>query len=206
MRDLRVDLRLGQSGPESGHSEAGTTADSNTADERGQARFRQALKRGPPDTEAGSEVTASAIPLNRSPFDLFGPSGRTIPPEPPSLPTATPGAGMPPTSGSIIGAVAERILVSADATREVRISIRADLLPGVEVRVVQDQGRWVVDFAVTDAGSRKLLQDSGRQAVRELARRLKTGVEMRVTDPFADPSSACCFNDIGDGSGREGES
>jgi hypothetical protein len=76
--------------------------------------------------------------------------------------------------------VAERILVSADGGREVRVSIRDEVLPGVELRLTQEQGRWVACFVATDAASLELLARAGEWMAGQLARRLRCGVEIRL--------------------------
>lgn len=75
----------------------------------------------------------------------------------------------------------ERVLVSDDGEREVRVQISNEVLPGVELSIVQDGGRWVVHFVVGDAASLALLRRTGRTMVSELARRLRQAVEVRIS-------------------------
>ena len=97
--------------------------------------------------------------------------------------------------------VADRILVSSDEGREARIAIRNDVMPGVEVRITQERGRWVVAFIVSDAGSLKVLQNAGQRIADELANRLESGIEVQLIDAsepsgtpantfFADPAQS----------------
>ena len=93
-------------------------------------------------------------------------------------------------------ALAQRILIAADGGREARITLRADVMPGVELHLLQEQGRWVVRFDVTDATSFEQLARAGKWMADELARRLRSGIEIRMTDradaePNAEP--ACAF-------------
>ncbi len=87
--------------------------------------------------------------------------------------------------GRLTDEMAERILVSADGAREVRIVVRDDVLAGVELRMRQQEGRWVVGFVVTDASSLKVLEGASSMLARELAKRLQCGVEVRLTDGSA---------------------
>jgi hypothetical protein len=92
--------------------------------------------------------------------------------------------------------VAERILVSADGGREVRVSIRDEVLPGVELRLTQEQGRWVACFVTTDAASLELLARAGEWMAGQLARRLRCGVEIRLAkgpdaDAADEPTATC---------------
>ena len=76
--------------------------------------------------------------------------------------------------------VADRILVSADDGREARVFIRDDVMPGVEIRITQDRGRWLVAFVISDSKSFEVLEQSGQKIADELATRLKCEVEVQL--------------------------
>lgn len=92
----------------------------------------------------------------------------------------------------LINEVADRILVSADDGREARIHIRDDVMPGVEVRVAQQDGRWIVAFIISDASSFKVLEQAGQKIADELAERLQSAVEVQLiaaSEPAATPAN-----------------
>ena len=142
----------------------------------------------------------------RGAFDLFGRAGRSGGVDaqlPGGAETLLAGAGLQPAAAlpcSVHGEapeadpsdgsaarfaceVAERILVSADDQQEVRVLIRDDVLPGVELRLRRADGRWVVGFTVTDAASFALIEQAGDRIAGDLASRLESGVEVRLAGP-----------------------
>ncbi len=136
------------------------------------------------------DVTAGLI-AGASPFEVGpqGPRGTYATEEPVER-------GAPGDVWKLADEMAERILVSADGSREVRVAVRDDVMAGVELRMVQEQGRWVVEFVVTDAMSFELLERAGGMIADELAKRLRSGVEVRLknpTDRGADDEPVCTF-------------
>jgi hypothetical protein len=91
------------------------------------------------------------------------------------------------SAADLANEVADRIMVSADEGREARIFIRDDVMPGVEVRIAQEQGRWVVTFSIGDAFSFKVLEKAGQGIAEELAGRLSSSIEVNLVDA-SDPS------------------
>lgn len=87
----------------------------------------------------------------------------------------------------------------SDGAQEVRIQLKDSVLPGVEVRVRQEQGRFVVEFVSQNADSTRFL-DAQRGALCGLLEgRLKTDVEVRVI--ASDGTST--GGETGDGRSRE---
>lgn len=116
-----------------------------------------------------------------------------------SAPSGEDGYAAADQAGRLTEALAERILISADGGREARITLSAEVLPGVELHLSQEQGRWVVRFEATDAASFELLAKSGLWMAGELAQRLRSGVEIRVTDqPDAGPDSVPAWTFLAD--------
>jgi hypothetical protein len=113
-------------------------------------------------------VSGNAPPLVRAPLQAENP--------------ARPG-------GELLSRLADRILVSAaDASgpREVRVSLREDVLPGTEIRIRrQPDGNVSVRFVTSDIRSEQLLGANQLTELRDvLARNLQ--VEVRVTTVRAD--------------------
>lgn len=101
----------------------------------------------------------------------------------------------------IVQAVADRVMVSegGDGAQEVRIHLKDSVLPGVEVRVRQEQGRMVVEFVSQNADSTRFL-DAQRGALGAMLEgRLKTDVEVRVTTSDGTETSG----ESGNGRSRE---
>jgi hypothetical protein len=165
----------------------------NSASEEQVDRFRQALTSGAADDVDSAGNPASGTPASparngarpRGAFDLFGPAGlQPVAALPSSTQDDTPEAD--PSDGSagrFACEVAERILVSADDQQEVRVLIRDDVLPGVELRLHRADGRWVVGFSVTDATSFALIEQAGDKIAGDLAARLESDVEVRLAGP-----------------------
>jgi hypothetical protein len=155
------------------------------------ARFRTALAadgQGDADrTEAAASAAAGEQAYARGAFGLFGPARAQAQEMP----------GAPPERGpawQLADQVAERILVSAEGAREVRVVVRDDVLAGVELRITQQQGRWVIGFVVTDAASFAAIERSGQTFADQLAQRLRCGVDVRLTDQeSADGEPQCTF-------------
>ena len=166
----------------------------NSASEEQVDRFRRALTSGAADgVDSAGDPAASGTPASpsrngarpRGAFDLFGPAGlQPAVAMPCSTQGATPEADLSDGSaGRFACEVAERILVSADDQQEVRVLIRDDVLPGVELRLRRADGRWVVGFTVTDAASFALIEQAGDRIAGDLASRLESGVEVRLAGP-----------------------
>jgi hypothetical protein len=185
----------------------------NSASEEQVDRFRRALTSGAAEGVDTAGDPASGIPASpsrngarpRGAFDLFGRAGSTRGVDAQLSGGAEtllasaglqPAAAMPSAQGEAPEAdladgsaerfayeVAERILVSADDQQEVRVLIRDDVLPGVELRMCRADGRWVVGFTVTDAASFALIEQAGDRIASDLATRLESGVEVRLTGP-----------------------
>jgi|GEM_PF-2258498 len=193
-RPVRLDLSTGGLADfQSSHSNAG--GEREAASDEQIARFRDALSgeaaldSSAPDN--GRRPAEEAPPQARGAFGLFGRARWGIEERfGNSAASAAAGATNDRDAGGnsssesaqqIASEVAERILVSADGGREVRIAIREDVMPGVEVNVSQEQGRWIVDCTASEASSYELLERSGSQLAADVAARLRAGVEVRLT-------------------------
>lgn len=132
-----------------------------------------------------------------SPFDLFRPM-----PTPLASANAPEAAAPPPSADlrEIVEVVAERMLVADTETgQEVRIQLKDSVLPGVEIRIRQQEGRIVVEFVCANADSARFLtgQQDGLAAL--LGERLQTAAEVTITT--ADGTSSRT-SDGGSGDGR----
>ncbi|MQA40725.1 type III secretion HpaP family protein [Rugamonas aquatica] len=155
----------------------GTTRDGGTGAPNGAGRRRSSQdERGNHrDGQHGGEQ-AAAVPV-AGPFGLFA-----APLAPAAAPVA-PEAPLPPSAAAtvaVVAAVAERLLVAANGAQEVHITVRPDVLPGVDIRLTREDGRWIVDFNVSDAASLAVLQSAGDGIATTLARRLRSGVEVKL--------------------------
>ncbi len=174
-------------------------------------RFRRALADSPEAQIPAAPRDPGDVPHARGAFGLFGrqraahaaaalTAGAAGAP-PPVLPAdhvdgVPRDRGEPANPWQVADEVAERILVSGDGGREACIVIRDDVLPGVEVRVSQEQGRWVVAFLVAEAASFELLERAGADIAQVLAGRLGSGVELRLAHRSTQQSpkeTARCF-------------
>lgn len=125
----------------------------------------------------------AAEQLPAGPFGLFGVLlSPTQVATPAAAPEAAPAALTPTLTA--VAAVAERMLVAAAADApEVRVMVRADVMPGVEIRVAREAGQLLVEFSVSNSASLGVLQSAGDRMASELTRRLRSSVVVR--------SSAC---------------
>ncbi len=203
-------------------NQSGAAGGRDPASQEQAERFRRALTRdGSPDSATDAGAAAAQHPRTRGPFDLFGRRSDPAPAaDPQPIPSAAPGAAVSAplpadadapqrTNDRVWKAAAEvaaRILVSADAEREARVYIREDVLPGVELRIRQDQGRWVVTFLVADTTSFGMLSQAAGMIATELARRLRSSVEVQLTaargPETSDEPALTFFADPPDGSGE----
>ena len=154
-------------------------------------RFRRSLAG---DAEADEACTASQ-PRDASQatqasgaFSLFGSLNFYSPPAE-SVDTIRAAADC---TARLVSEVADRILICVDEDREARVHVREDVMPGVEVRIAQERGGWVVAFIISDAGSFKVLAQAGQRIADELADRLQSAVEVQLiaaSEPDAIPTN-----------------
>jgi hypothetical protein len=126
---------------------------------------------------SGGQRSHDDAPAPGGIFGLFG----SVLPAPASAAPAVAQAPVPASNARTIAELAERVLVACDATREVRVQVRPDVMPGVAFSVAQQGGRWLVQFDVADPTSLGVLQDASERLSTVLAERLGQGVELRVT-------------------------
>jgi hypothetical protein len=200
---VRLDIGAQANGrADSQAAQSGNGGLDDSPEEESLDRFRRALAGGSADgdslaaSQPGAEARhASHAPLAPGAFGLFGSIMQL------SHITAPDDSAAASATAHLADEVADRILVSSDEGREARIAIRNDVMPGVEVRITQEQGRWVVAFIVGDAGSLKVLENAGPTIADELANRLESGIEVQLIDAsepsgtpantfFADPAQS----------------
>lgn len=205
--DVRADSRGAQQG--------GEGLDERAAEENVD-RFRRALG----DDNSGAASTRDAQSVgnaqsfhtrdaeeestswrDRGAFGLFG---SLTPPSPAHIePHLTTTSGVAESGASRLASeVADRILVSADDGREARVFIRDDVMPGVEVRITQEQGRWLVAFTISDGKSFEVLAQAGQKMADELTVKLKCEVEVQLIpseQPDGSPTHTFFSNAENDG-------
>jgi hypothetical protein len=175
-RPVRLDLRAqadARASAQTSHSQRDGAREQPSQDQLD--RFRDAL-----GSKAGGDESDGARQELASPFALFG-LARAV-----SLQlegAASDGAGRLTV---LADEIAERILVAEDGGNDARILIQEDILPGVEVRIRREQGRWIVTFSIADPDSFRLLEASGDQITAELAQRLRSEVEVQLIDVLSD--------------------
>jgi hypothetical protein len=144
----------------------------------------------------GQQPTASSS----APSELFAAAGGIGAPagsDAAAAGRAADDSGAADNTSRLASEVADRILVSADDDREARVFIRDEVMPGVEVRIAQEQGRWLVEFTISDSKSFEVLDQAGEKIANELAERLRSTVEVRLiatTDPAGTPASTYFAN------------
>jgi hypothetical protein len=178
-RRIRLDIAAGgRADHQSPRSGAGGERDPASQEEID--RFRSVLAGGAPAGEGGDysgpPPEARDVGHARGAFDLFGQAPRDAR----DRDARDPAGGC---AAKLADEVAERILVSDDDGHEARVYIRDDVLPGVELRLRQAEGRWVISFLVTDVTSFALLEQHGARIADELAGRLQSAVEVELSDP-----------------------
>lgn len=186
--DRRIDLNIGlarealQQQP--GHADTGQRR--GPAPESDRQAFERALQAEP---EAPAERADEAP----RPFALFGAAAAPLAGAS-SQPDAT--AGEAAELGRTLAASAERLLVSEDGGngREVRIDLKDELLPGVSVRIYEDQGRLVTAFVCASEDARERLNAWAPGFAAELAQSLRREVLVQVqTD---DPEDLRLFETV----------
>lgn len=81
---------------------------------------------------------------------------------------------------TLVSQLSEQVSVLADGGRKVRIVMRDDVLPGVDVTISEEQGRWCIDFTASHTGSFIALADSGMQIVNEVSKRVDRDIHMQL--------------------------
>lgn len=138
---------------------------------------------------AGSDAKDPAVELQRPGglFDLFGPAHRAS-----ALPAVT-AEGPHRSAGDWarqMGDSIERLMVDdgQHGSRQVRMQLKDDVLPGVTVAIQECDGRLQVDFVCSVEASRLRLNEEASSHARTLADRLQRDVLVRVqTDDDEDP-------------------
>lgn len=108
-----------------------------------------------------------------------------------TLPRGIPPVVLPPTHGAgrasldatlqqnLCGSL-ERLLVSDDNREEVRLDLKDDALPGVSIRILEDEGRLVVCFTCSVDSVRRRLDAAINELAQQLADRLHRDVLLQV--------------------------
>ncbi len=223
MSEHRIGLDVAGGGGGHLQNQSGSAGNRDPASQEHADRFRRALTGdGSPESSSEASPVPAQHPRARGPFDLFGRRSDPAPAaDPQSIPSAALGAAFSAQRPADVDAtperdndrawkaaaeVAARILVSADEEREARVYIREDVLAGVELRIRRDQGRWVVTFLVADTTSFGVLSQAAGMIATELARRLRSSVEVQLTaargPETSDEPALTFFADPPDGSGE----
>ncbi|MEJ0035237.1 MAG: type III secretion HpaP family protein [Gammaproteobacteria bacterium] len=187
MTERRVGLDIAAGGNAGNSTMQGWSSEPDpSASREGAEQFRRALA-GQGERESAAAPDAATPEKLRGAFDLFGPRARG----------AWAAADLEQQSLNDLRQVAvdaaARIRVSADDEREAQVDVSEDVLPGVQVRIRRDQGRWEVTFLVSDSASLELLERSAATLARTLAARLRSAVEVRVTAVGDAERPACTF-------------
>ncbi len=138
----------------------------NQPNAKDQQRFEQALA-GTPGPAAGQTP---------QPFALFGHLAHT-----PQPPAAHHTQDSPQLASQVSDAV-ERLMVddSGHGSRQVRMELKDDVLPGVTVVLQEQDGRLQVDFICSVEASRLKLNTAAPEQAQTLAQRLQRDVLLRV--------------------------
>lgn len=183
-RSIRLDVSVPDTGARAGEGFA--PGQQREPDAQDRQRFRQALAGAPaqPPAEAPTQQAPQAL----QPFALFG--------APPPA-TSAPAPQLPPAFDDML----TRLLVDDQhGSRQVRMELSEDVLPGVTVAIQEAEGRLQVDFICRVEASRLKLNAAAPQHAPQLAERLGRDVLLRVqTDDEEDP---CLFEVAASGVNR----
>jgi len=166
--DLRAPANTTGGLPSAPGRDSAASADRDAAE-----RFRDALaNQGSPGDQAGR----NALPATASPFDLL--AARTVDRDP------SPSVAEPRQIVDAVCDLVDRILINDGSAgrREVRMTLSDDLLPGVTVRVYEDEGAWVADFETADPQSFIRLAEPVDEMAQQLANLLEHDAIWRVAD------------------------
>lgn len=178
MTERRIDLDIGMARgmPDLGQSGAG--ASRREASDADRDAFEQALAR-----DGGARPSAPPPDGAPRPFALF----------PGAVPPAPAPAEAPQGLAQLLAGAADRMLVGdgGSGRREVRLDLKAEVLPGVALSVYEDEGRLVAAFACASETSRETLCRCAQSLADELARSLSRPVLVRVSTD--DPEDPCLY-------------
>ncbi len=172
-------------------------------------RFRDALNRGEQDREqTASDDQAQSSDQGQgeeqqeqpesapvaNPFSLFG-AGLFKP----AAVAATEGKPLAPARLDDVQDSVQKLLVSqgVDGSREVRLELKAEVLPGTELRIAQHDGRLQIEFVVTDPNSLSWLTAQATSLAEKLGNRLNKQIRIRVRHPEATGDAAAIDGDPG---------
>lgn len=188
--------RTGTSGNDAGRRDAGS-GDAQRFDDMMRGKDGNRGNQG--EGERGGQQNGQGDGAPANPFDLFRSMAMPSAMTPADTSAATPrGADL----NAIVATVAEQILVADnDGREEVRIQLKDSVLPGVEIRVRQDNGRTLIDFVCTNADSVRFLLGQQAGLASMLGGRLNSTVEVSVIS--SDGTTAhTADSDSGDGRSR----
>ncbi len=175
--DRRIDLdtSLPQGLPD--FSQSGAGGGRRDAADADRHAFEHAMAQ--PGETKDSEVDASAVVR---PFDLY-------------VPVLAPAETVPPAGlADNLEQAADRLLVddgNGGGRREVRITLKDDVLPGVTVAVYQEEGRMVAAFTCANETSREKLNRCAHALAEDMSRSLGQAALVRVSTD--DPEDPCLF-------------
>lgn len=173
--DRRISLETSIARQERPMAETGGQAPGHQPSDADRHAFEHALAQT--DAAAASEQTQHA-----GPFSLL--SGVTAVRETVSSDAAAREVSL------LLGETAQRLFVGdgQSSSRQVRVELGDDVLPGVSVAVFEEEGRVVAHFICALERSRQRLEAGAAQMAMELAEHLSRAVSVRVsTDDPEDP-------------------
>jgi type III secretion system needle length determinant len=143
-----------------------TTDAKRSATRRSRSACRSTTKRSPGLAAAGGEQ-----PRRCHPARAAGRGPAAALPEP------------PPGAGRLLQEIASRILVSdpsGGAPREIRIAVKEDVFPGLEIRIAEADGRLRIQLVALPGADVALLQGQIASLAEHLGRRLKRELEVEL--------------------------
>ena len=182
-RRIGLETAIPQGMPDLSQSGAGTRREASDAD-------RQAFARAMAEEPAEKTAEAEAGDTPR-PFALFGAAA------------AYSGAGGP--AGDSPSGLADDLAQAADGLlvgdgsagrREVRVTLKDEVLPGVTVAVYEEAGRLVAAFTCTSEASRERLCRCAKTLAAEMAQSLQRPTLVRVATD--DPEDPCLVEEAAD--------
>ena len=141
--------------PRSERSESGDSVSESKAESRGGERITRKERRGESDGDETKDESAGEereLPtFGDAILEGFSKVAQSSPVEAPPTVDAPPAAGF----DNVVQQICDKILVSdpGSGTREVRIMLKDSVLPGTEIRLVQEAGKLQVQFVTDNADS-----------------------------------------------------
>lgn len=178
MTERRIDLNIGLTPNMPDLNQSGSGTPRREASDADRRAFEQSLEQQD-SLPAGKAADTEPVP---KPFNLF--PGAFVP-------SSTPVPQAPDGLAQALNEAADRMLVGdgGSGRREVRLDLKAEVLPGVTVSIYEEQGCLVAEFVCSRESSREILNRCAQALANELAQSLSRDTLVRVgTD---DPEDRC---------------